>query len=391
MAGVEVPRIAGYERLERIGTGGYSTVYRAYQRRYDREVAVKVLRVAPLDQRAQHRFERECAMTGRLTGHPHVVTALDSGTTEGGSPFLTTDYFPGGSLADHVERLGPLDVETTLSTGVKIAGALETAHRAGVLHRDVKPQNILISAFGEPALGDFGISVLTAGGSGGSMVSNALTPAHAPPELLGGEPAQPGSDVYSLASTLYAMLAGRAPFVGGQEGGGEEGLVTLIARIVNEPPPPIDRVDVPAPVQAVLSTALAKHVADRYGTPRAFGEAMQDAQVASGLAPTPIVCPHPELAWGAGSSHDETTPDTYEPPTSDPELVEIQVPEDGGPTSDRLVVTLDEPRPTPPAAPSAPGRIVIRLDDEEVDPEITTHRTGPFPVPPNTTVPRTPF
>lgn len=396
----DAPRIDGYEDLVCIGRGGYSTVYRAVQPRYERPVAVKVLKERHVDERVRRKFERECAMTGRLTGHPNVVTVLDSGVTEEGSLFITTDYYAKGSLADQLDHDGTLDVETTLATGVKIAGALETAHRAGVLHRDVKPQNILVSAFDEPALGDFGISTLALSNSD-SLVANAVTPAYAPPELVGGEGAEPASDVYSLASTLYALLVGSAPYLT-EPSSREDGIVALIGRILNDPLPPIDRPDVPPAVREVLEVALAKRSSDRYDTPRAFAEALQDAQQASGLAPTSIVCPNPEQAWGGPSADAEPAgTGTYEPPADPLDLVEIRL-HDRTDGHTRLIVSFEEllpppatatgtPDGTPDSTPAdtTPDRIVIAFDDEDdedggsgpPDPEATTHRTGPLPRP----------
>ncbi|MCB1007226.1 MAG: serine/threonine protein kinase, partial [Acidimicrobiales bacterium] len=212
----------GYDEMVLVGSGGFSRVYRAYQAQYDRVVAVKVL-TTTLDDSVQDRFLRECALTGRLTGHPHVVTILDSGVTEAGFPYLTTEFFEGGSLHSLIRADGPLAPAATLAVGIKIAGALETAHRAGVHHRDVKPQNILLSRFGEPALGDFGIATTVREGAG-THSHTGLTTVHAPPEVISGGIGGAAADVYSLASTLYHALAGHSPFVTTDAADAAEGL-----------------------------------------------------------------------------------------------------------------------------------------------------------------------
>src|SRR5205807_408771 len=142
--------------------------------------------------------------------------------------------------------------------GVKIAGALAATHEAGVLHRDVKPQNILVSKYGEPALADFGIARLT--GSSEATHTTAFTPHHAAPEVVNGE--QPGvtADVYSLASSMYQLLAGGPAF----KAGSASGIGALMMRILNDPPPPISRPDVPPQVYDVIAKAMAKTPAQRF-------------------------------------------------------------------------------------------------------------------------------
>ncbi len=338
----ELPVIDGYRDFELIGSGGFSKVYRAYQERYDRTVAVKVLNMPGLDDRSRRKFERECAMTGRLTGHPNVVTALDSGMTPAGYPFLTTDYYDKGSLADRINDSGPLPVPQVLEIGVKICGALETAHRAGVLHRDIKPQNILISKFGEPALGDFGISIITLSRSASSISTGAFTPLHAPPEALENETMHPTADIYSLGSTLYYLLAGRAAFDTINPDTQSEGIMVLLRRIMTEPLPPITRKDVPDPLLRVLETAMQKDPKDRHPSPLDLGEALQDLQGAIGLGRTAMVCPDPQdTGWALPSTKATAPVDTDSTVIAPAGLVQLRKldTEDGG----RLVVSLDEP------------------------------------------------
>lgn len=248
--------IAGYRDLVVIGRGGSSVVYRAWQERFERYVAVKVLS-AEFDETASRRFVREMRLTGRLTGHPHVVTALDAGTTAAGQPFLATDLYERGSLQDRLAASGPLPAVEVAAIGAKIAGALADAHALGIVHRDVKPSNILISRFGEPALADFGVAV--APGSVSGMTSgNAFTPVHVAPETVAGAKPSAAGDVYSLGSTLYNLVAGEPPF----HRPDSPEILALLYRIVNEAPPELLCPELPALVP-VIRAAMAKHPAAR--------------------------------------------------------------------------------------------------------------------------------
>ncbi|MEV5706036.1 serine/threonine-protein kinase [Actinoallomurus sp. NPDC052274] len=294
-----IDQVPGYRILERVGEGGFSVVYRAEQQRLDRIVALKVLSVDAVDDDTMRRFERECQITGRLTGHPNVVTVLDTGVTNDGRPFIAMDYFQRGSLRDRLSREGPLPLPDVLRAGVKIAGALAATHEAGVLHRDVKPQNILVSKYGEPALADFGIARLT--GSSEATHTTAFTPHHAAPEVVNGEPPGVTSDVYSLASSLYQLLAGSPAFKAGTSG-----ISALMMRILNDPPPPIPRHDVPPQVHEVIAKAMAKTPAERYPSAVEFAHRLQELQIELGLPMTEL----------AGS--DSITP----APTSTPQVAE---------------------------------------------------------------------
>ncbi|MER6594622.1 serine/threonine-protein kinase, partial [Micromonospora purpureochromogenes] len=138
-----------------VGRGGFGVVYRAWQPDFARWVAVKVL-AADWYGPSRARFERELRMLGRLSDHPHIVTLHQAGRTAAGNPYLLMAYEEGGSLGDRLRDGAAGDWRKAVAGGIAVAGALETAHRAGVLHRDVKPENILISGYGEPKLADFG-------------------------------------------------------------------------------------------------------------------------------------------------------------------------------------------------------------------------------------------
>lgn len=158
-----------------------------------------------------------------------------------------------GSLADRLARDGVLSVEEAASVLGKIAGALDAAHRRGVLHCDVKPANIMTTDFGEPALGDFGIARLTTGWTRAST-AGGYTLDHAPPELLNGAPASTAGDVYALGSSIWQLLAGRPPF----SRAGDTNMGAAISRILSQPPPPLPRTDVPFALQTLLVTMMDK-------------------------------------------------------------------------------------------------------------------------------------
>ncbi len=277
-------KIPGYQELSPVAQGGFASVFRARQVAFDREVAVKVLTVELGDGRDRRRFERECVLTGRLTGHPAIVTILDSGFTDHGQPYLTTPFYHAGSLAERLRVAGPSSPAEVLRIGVAVAGALEMAHRNGILHRDVKPGNVLLSAYGEPALTDFGIAALVqANGATATQLTQAFTIDHAPPEVLEGGRATVCADVYSLGSTLWTLLTGHAPFAGG-----DPGLIPRALKVRNDPVPPIGRADVPPSLEAALVKAMAKRPEDRFDTAAAFGEALQQIQRELGEPETPL-------------------------------------------------------------------------------------------------------
>ncbi len=203
------PAVPGLTGLSVLARGGYATVYQARQESVGRPVAVKVEHRALDNEDDQRRFLREAHAAGQMSGHPHVVDLFDVGVTGDGHPYLIMELCA-GTYADRLVRspLAPIEVR---AVGVKIADALAHAHARGVLHRDVKPANILHSRFGEPALADFGLAVL-AETRDASLSLEVLTPAYAPPEAF-----QPGvapstaADVYALAASLYAMLQGGPP------------------------------------------------------------------------------------------------------------------------------------------------------------------------------------
>ncbi len=279
-AGQSGPRpisISGFEDPVEIGRGGFGVVYKAHQTGFERTVALKILPIAAADESARARFERERMAMGALSSHPNIVTVYGSGFTDEQQPYIVMEYMSRGSLGDRLAKQGPIPWNEAVAATIKVAGALDAADEAGVLHRDIKPENILVSQYGEPKLGDFGIARIEGANQTRSGVITA-TMAHAPPEIVEGKRPTETSDVYSLASTLYALVAGDGPFSGGEE----TSIVTMISRIVTKPVPDLRARGVPDQVCSVIEQGLAKDPALR---PRAaaFGRALQQAQRALGM------------------------------------------------------------------------------------------------------------
>ncbi|MEU1719429.1 protein kinase [Nonomuraea sp. NPDC005692] len=274
----------GYRVLDQAGQGGFAVVYRAYQERLDRVVALKVLSVDRVDQRTMRRFQRELRLTGRLTGHPNVVTVFDTGVTRSGKPYIAMDFFENGSLRDKVRKEGPLGVPDVLRAGVKLAGALAAVHEAGVLHGDIKPQNILVSRYGEPAIADFGVARVVDSAEI-SATSQAFTPLHAAPEVLTGQPHSASGDIYSLGSTLYHLLAGQPAF----HNPADPSIAPLMYRVLSLDPPPINRPDVPPAVFGTVLHAMSKQPERRPGSARELARRLQEVQAELGLSVTDLV------------------------------------------------------------------------------------------------------
>lgn len=289
-AGVPAELVAaGFTDPEEIGRGGFGVVYRCSQPELDRTVAVKVL-TADVDPDNLERFVREQVAMGKLSGHPHIVTIFQVGTTATGRPYIVMQYHPHGSLEAKIHDNGPVGWADALHIGVKVAGALETAHRRETLHRDVKPANILLTEYGEPQLTDFGIARIIGGfeTADGAVMGS---PAYTAPEVLLGQPPDVTSDVYSLASTLFCAGTGHAVF---ERRKGEQ-MVAQFLRITRHPMPSLRDSGLPTDVCAVIEQAMSRDIADRPATAEAFGEQLRDVQRMHGLPvddmPVPIPAP----------------------------------------------------------------------------------------------------
>ncbi|ORA28287.1 protein kinase domain-containing protein [Mycobacterium aquaticum] len=262
---------AGFEDAVEIGRGGFGVVYRCTQPSLDRTVAVKVL-TADLDEENCARFYREQRAVGRMTGHPNIVYVLEVGTTDNGHPYLVMPYHPRDSLHSRIRGHGPLPLKDVLRLGVKLAGALETAHRLGIVHRDVKPGNVLLTDYGEPALTDFGIAHVSGGFETASGVVTG-SPAFAAPETILGHPPTPAADVYGLGATLFAALTGHAAY---ERRSGEQ-VVAQFMRITNEPVPNLREHGIPEDVSAIIEHAMSADP-DRRPSAAELGHELREAQ-----------------------------------------------------------------------------------------------------------------
>ncbi|HEY5785895.1 MAG TPA: serine/threonine-protein kinase [Microlunatus sp.] len=205
------PDISGLSDWRPLARGGFAAVWQARQDSLGRQVAVKV-DFRPLDDDKQRRrFLREAGAAGRLSGHPGIVTVHDAGILPDDRPYLVLELCPGGSLSAWLTPEKRPPIQRVRDVGVRIADALAAAHARGVIHRDVKPANILIDSYGHAGLTDFGLAAMPEPGTELSVTMEALTPAYAPPEMFHSHPATESGDVYSLAATLYALLAGHPP------------------------------------------------------------------------------------------------------------------------------------------------------------------------------------
>jgi len=278
------PSIPGYERLTQIGKGGFSRVYRAEQAKLKRGVAVKVLNFGLNDEADRRSFERECELMGRVSTHPNIVTVHDTAFTDEGQPCIVMEHYPGGSLADLISEVRRLTPQEVLEVGVAISAALEASHQAGVLHCDLKPQNILISEFGQPALGDFGISTFSeertrTGGDAGA----GFTLAYAAPEIVEGASPSVESDLYSLAATLYTGLAGRRPFAYPTASGDKPTAAEHARRILLEPPTELIEPDIPPELDRVIRATMAKDASKRPSSAADFAQSLYQVGQALGF------------------------------------------------------------------------------------------------------------
>src|SRR5438270_6127567 len=225
--------VAGrYEREEPVGTGGMSSVFRAKDTLLERNVALKILHEQyTRDDDYVERFRREARAVAQLA-HPNIVTVIDRGEQEG-RQFIVFEYVDGESLKQLVDRTGPLSVEQAVELALQVARALAFAHQQGLVHRDVKPQNVLLNDDGRAKVTDFGIARSLDVQHGMTQTGTVMgTSDYIAPEQAGGERVDEQSDVYSLGVVLYEMLTTEVPFPG-------ENFVAVAMRHINEEPPSI--------------------------------------------------------------------------------------------------------------------------------------------------------
>jgi eukaryotic-like serine/threonine-protein kinase len=260
--------VGGYRLLRRLGGGGMGTVFEAEETASGRRVAVKFLAPELADSpEAIARFRAEGRLASGIS-HPRCVFVL-AADEDAGRPYIVMELMPGDTLADLVKRNGPLPPQQAVAYILDIIEGLQEAHRAGVIHRDVKPSNCFLSADGRVKIGDFGLAKSLAPGAHLTRSRTFLgTPLFASPEQIKAQPVDPRTDIYSVAATLYYLLAGKAPFEGGDG-------VAVMARIVSDPPPPLrgERPDVSPGLERIILRGLER---DRERRP----QSLEDLRVA---------------------------------------------------------------------------------------------------------------
>ena len=269
------PPIPGASPKRLLGAGGFADVFLYEQRVPRRDVAVKILRPGG-SKRDHHRFTTEANLMARLSSHPSIVSVYGAGTVEEERSYLIMEYCP----PPHLGKLAasqPLSLTRALEIGIQLAGAVETIHRVGYLHRDIKPASILLTPFGRPVLGDFGIAAPIGLSIEKDEFGGASPPWASPEQQLDRESLTPASDVYALAATIYTLLAGRSPHVD-VSGADRNDQLSMIDRVLHRQIPPIGRHDIPEQLERVLATAMATSPRGRYASAVALARALQQVQ-----------------------------------------------------------------------------------------------------------------
>lgn len=297
------PHLEGAEFIRFLGAGGFADVFLYRQDMPRREVAVKVIRSGASAAQKQ-KFQAESDLMAKFGAHPAVLSLYAAGRLRDGRAYLTMEYCPPPHLGKRFSTTSPMRVEQALEITIKIAGAVETIHRAGYLHRDIKPANILLTAFGHPVLTDFGIAISQ--DTPADQVDSAFSPYWAPPEQQLNRPLTPASDVYSLAATTYTMLAGRPPHVD-MAPGAHNDPASILKRLHHGSIAPIGRNDVPAALERVLFTAMSKRPSDRFASAMAFARALRQIQSSLGLPLTNIDVWEDQPVIAADGSDDDAT------------------------------------------------------------------------------------
>ena len=272
MANLTGKSIGRYQIVEQLGEGGMALVYKAYDTRLERYVAIKIIRQEAfnphmLDQ-VMKRFEREAKALAKLS-HPNIVPVYDYGEYEG-APYLVMQYIPGGVL--NLKRSAPMPWQEAAHILLPIAQALAYAHEHNIIHRDIKPSNILLTEKGLPMLSDFGIAKILESEENGTLTAAGMTigtPEYMAPEQWTGQ-AGPLSDLYSLGVVLYELVTGRKPYTADTP-------VAIMLKQINDPLPSPRQFSpyLPEGLENVLFKALAKSPQDRYPGMRDFAAALE--------------------------------------------------------------------------------------------------------------------
>ncbi len=276
------PTLPGFTFIRVLGSGGFADVFLYEQNLPRRQVAVKVLLPEVVNPRVRNMFQAEAQLMAQLSTHPAILTVFDASVSDDGRPYLVTEMCPTG-LGERF-RSERISVAEVLRTGIRVSAALETAHRANVLHRDIKPGNILLTVYGHPVLSDFGIAASLNAGESGTAVGLSV-PWSAPEVIRQETTGTTASEIFSLGATVYSLLAGRSPFeiVGKENSPGH-----LAGRILKGKVNAIGRADVPASLDSLLARTMSRHQDDRPHSAVEFARQLQVIESELGLAQTPI-------------------------------------------------------------------------------------------------------
>ncbi len=276
-----------------VGAGGSANVFAARILETGQEVAVKLLRASADSDKERERFEREHETLSRLSTHDGIVPVIDAGVTDRNEPYFLMPLME-GSLQDRIDNEGALEWETASQLIAEISDTLDFAHANSVLHRDLKPGNILLDTAGVPRIADFGIAKLL--DSNVSKSSKALgTPSFMPPERFKAVEATEASDVYGLGATLAALLTGTAPFLTGEN----DTDAAVMMRVMSEEPAPLSDAGIPGPIAAVVTRSMAKEPSERPGSAAEFASLLRTATIEAGgaasLGPVTVAIPRRDL------------------------------------------------------------------------------------------------
>jgi len=302
-----------YRVIRHVASGGMAAVYAADDELLGRRVAVKVLSPAfASDAPARARFMREARAAARVSDHPHVVTIYDVGEAPEGQAFIVMELLPGGTLNDRIKRGDPIPHLEALRWLRETASALDAAHKADVVHRDVKPANLLLDDTGAVRVGDFGIATLASETSSITQTGQVVgTAAYLSPEQALGKPAVPASDRYALAVVAFELLTGRRPFTAAHP------TAQARAHVDSAVPEASDvAANLPIAVDDVLARGMAKDPADRPPSARAL---VDELEVALGPTAATAIAPTPRFRRDAPPPAGVAIPDPDRPDTLRPE------------------------------------------------------------------------
>jgi eukaryotic-like serine/threonine-protein kinase len=284
-----------------LGSGGFADVFLYEQNMPRRQVAVKVMLSEVVNDHVRQMFQAEANLMAQLSAHPSILTVYQAGVSSDGRPYLVMELC--SAVLTERYRREPIPVPEVLRIAVRIGSAIETAHRAGVLHRDIKPSNILTTAYGHPVLSDFGIAATLSEAKQEDSVGLSI-PWSAPEVLMDDTSGTVASEVWSLAATVYSLLAGRSPF---EIPDGKNSSAELMGRINRAKPQPIGRPDVPASLEKLLGTAMSKKPENRPSSILELVREFQAIETELGVPQTAVEVAMDDWALGGVAEAEEKT------------------------------------------------------------------------------------